>query len=207
MNKSIDYYFAPQSPWAYLGHARFAVMAAAAQASVRVLPADFGRIFAATGGLPLPKRAPVRQAYRLIELARFRDLLKLPMNLEPRYFPVAADDAARLIIAVDRDDGSAAAMRLSAAVYGAVWVQQRNIADAQTLVELLQECGLPQERQLQSREPLVQSQFDANTERAIAAGVFGTPSYCLDGEIFWGQDRLEFLGRKLQSVIKSVGVS
>ncbi|MEI6600423.1 MAG: 2-hydroxychromene-2-carboxylate isomerase [Comamonadaceae bacterium] len=198
MNNTIDYYFAPQSPWAYLGHARFAAMAGAAQARVRVLPADFGRIFAATGGLPLPKRAPERQAYRLIELARFRDWLKLPMNLEPRYFPVAADDAARLIIAVDMQDGSAAAMRLSAAVYSAVWVQQRNIADAQTLTELLQECRLPAERLLQSRDPSVQHQFDANTEAAIAAGVFGAPSYCLNGEIFWGQDRLEFLERKLQ---------
>ena len=198
MNQTIDYYFAPQSPWAYLGHARFAAMAGAAQARVRVLPADFGRIFAATGGLPLPKRAPERQAYRLIELARFRDWLKLPMNLEPRYFPVAADDAARLIIAVDMQDGSAAAMRLSAAVYSAVWVQQRNIADAQTLTELLQECRLPAERLLQSRDPSVQHQFDANTEAAIAAGVFGAPSYCLSGEIFWGQDRLEFLERRLQ---------
>ena len=198
MKKTIDYYFAPQSPWTYLGHARFATIAAAAGANVRVLPADFGRIFAATGGLPLPKRAPERQAYRLIELARFRDWLKLPMHLEPRFFPVAADDAARLIIAVDSKDGSAAAMRLSAAVFDAVWVQQRNIADAQTLAELLQECALPTERLLQSREPAVQRQFDANTEAAIAAGVFGAPSYCLGGEIFWGQDRLDFLERKLQ---------
>jgi 2-hydroxychromene-2-carboxylate isomerase len=198
VNKAIDYYFAPQSPWTYLGHARFATIAAAAGTNVRVLPADFGRIFAATGGLPLPKRAPQRQAYRLIELARFRDWLKLPMHLEPRYFPVAADDAARLIIAVDLHDGSAAAMRLSAAVFAAVWVQHRNIADAQTLAELLQECALPTERLLQSREPSVQRQFDANTEAAIAAGVFGAPSYCLNGEIFWGQDRLDFLERKLQ---------
>ena len=198
MQQSIDYYFAPQSPWAYLGHARFAAVAERAQARVRVLPADFGRIFAATGGLPLPKRAPERRAYRLIELARFRDWLKLPMNLEPRYFPVAADDAARLIIAVDSQDGSAAAMRLSAAVYDAVWVQQRNIADAQTLAELLQECALPPERLLQSRDSSVQRQFDSNTEAAIAAGVFGAPSYCLDGEIFWGQDRLDFLERKLE---------
>lgn len=199
MNKTVDYYFAPQSPWTYLGHARFAAMAAAAGASVRVLPADFGRIFAASGGLPLSKRAPERQAYRLIELARFREWLKLPLNLEPRYFPVAADDAARLIIAVDLHDGSAAAMRLSAAVFAAVWVQQRNIADVQTLVELLQECSLPAERLLNSRDLTVQRQFDANTEAAIAVGVFGAPSYRLDGEIFWGQDRLDFLERKLQS--------
>jgi 2-hydroxychromene-2-carboxylate isomerase len=199
MKKTIDYYFAPQSPWTYLGHARFAAMAAAAGASVRVLPADFGRVFASSGGLPLPKRAPQRQAYRLVELARYRDWLKVPLNLEPRYFPVAADDAARLIIAVDLNHGPTVAMRLSAALFAAVWVQQRNIADAQTLAELLQECALPPECLLQSHEPPVQRQFDANTEAAIAVGVFGAPSYCLDGEIFWGQDRLDFLERKLQS--------
>jgi len=207
MNKAIDYYFAPQSPWAYLGHARLAAVAAAAHATIRVLPTDFGKVFAASGGLPLSKRAPQRQAYRLVELARFRDFLKSPLNLEPRYFPVAADDAARLIIAVDLHDGAAAAMRLSAAVFAAVWVQQRNIADARTLTELLQEGNLPSERLLQSREPSVQHRFDANTDAANAAGVFGAPSYCVDGEIFWGQDRLDFLERKLQSMLSPVGLS
>ncbi|WP_296447206.1 2-hydroxychromene-2-carboxylate isomerase [Rhodoferax sp. UBA5149] len=197
MNKTIDYYFAPQSPWTYLGHARLAAMATAAQATVRVLPTDFGKVFAVSGGLPLPKRAPQRQAYRLQELARFRDHLKLPLNVQPRFFPVASDDAARLIIAVDLHEGAQAAMRLSDAVFAAVWVQQRDIADAQTLAELLDECGLPAERLAQSRSQGVQNQFDANTQAAIEAGVFGAPSYCLEGEIFWGQDRLDFLARKL----------
>ena len=86
LNTSIDYYFAPQSPWTYLGHARFEAIAKAANAVVRVLPADFGKIFAISGGLPLLKRAPQRQAYRLLELARFSDFLKLPLNVQPRYF-------------------------------------------------------------------------------------------------------------------------
>lgn len=197
LNKTIDYYFAPQSPWTYLGHDRLAAMASAAQAVIRVLPADFGKVFAASGGLPLPKRAPQRQAYRLQELARFRDYLKLPLNMQPRFFPVASDDAARLIIAVDLQEGADAAMRLSGAVFAAVWAQQRDIAHAQTLAELLTECGLPAERLAQSRGQAVQAQFDANTQAAIEAGVFGAPSYCLDGDIFWGQDRLDFLARKL----------
>lgn len=197
LNKTIDYYFAPQSPWTYLGHDRLAAMASAAQAVIRVLPADFGKVFAASGGLPLPKRAPQRQAYRLQELARFRDYLKLPLNMQPRFFPVASDDAARLIIAVDLQEGADAAMRLSGAVFAAVWAQQRDIAHAQTLAELLAECGLPAERLAQSRGQAVQAQFDANTQAAIEAGVFGAPSYCLDGDIFWGQDRLDFLARKL----------
>lgn len=199
MSKTVDYYFAAQSPWTYLGHARFAALARASGALVRVLPADFGKIFAASGGLPLPKRAPQRQAYRLAELARFRDFLALPLNLQPRFFPVAADDAARLIIAVNSQDGAQAAMQLSGAVFAAVWAQQRDIADAQTLAELLSESGLPAERLAQSRGPGVQAQYDANTQAAIEAGVFGAPSYCIEGEIFWGQDRLDFVERKLGS--------
>ena len=197
LNKTIDYYLAPQSPWAYLGHARLAAMASAAHAAIRVLPVDFGKVFAVSGGLPLPKRAPQRQAYRLQELARFRDHLKLPLNVQPRYFPVASDDAARLIIAVDLQDGVEAAMRLCGAVFAAVWAQERDIASARTLTELLTECGLPSGRLAQSHSPAVQDRFDANTQAAIDAGVFGAPSYCLDGEIFWGQDRLDFLARKL----------
>lgn len=199
MNKSVDYYFAPQSPWAYLGHARFVAMARAAQATVRVLPADFGKVFAVSGGLPLGKRAPQRQAYRLQELARFRDLLQLPLQLQPRFFPVAGDDAGRLIAAVDLQEGVEAALRMSGAILAAVWVQQRDIADAQTLAELLAECGLPAERLAQSREAVVQQRYDANAQAAIDAGVFGAPSYVIDGEIFWGQDRLDFVERKLNS--------
>lgn len=198
MNQAIDYYFAPQSPWTYLGHARFAAIACASGAAIRVLPTDFGKVFAASGGLPLPKRAPQRQAYRLRELARFRDFLKLPLHVQPQYFPVAADDAARLIVAVAEQEGAPAAMRLSGAVFAAVWAQQRDIANAQTLSELLDECGLPSERLAQSRSVAVQDRYDANTRAAIDAGVFGAPSYCIDGEIFWGQDRLDFVERKLK---------
>ncbi|MDD5335915.1 MAG: 2-hydroxychromene-2-carboxylate isomerase [Rhodoferax sp.] len=197
MNQTIDYYFAPQSPWTYLGHERFAALAQAARATVRVRPVDFGKVFAVSGGLPLSKRAPQRQAYRLQELARFRDFLKLPLNLQPRYFPVAGDDAARLILAVDLQDGASAALRLSGAVLAAVWVQQRDIASAQTLAQLLSESGLPADRLAQSRSQTVQQEYDAYTQAAIDAAVFGAPSYCIDGEIFWGQDRLDFVQRKL----------
>ncbi len=199
MNNIIDYYFAPQSPWTYLGHARLLAMAEAAQATVRVLPADFGQIFAQSGGLPLPKRAPQRQAYRLLELARFRDALQLPLNVQPKFFPVAADPAARLIIAADLQNGPQASLRLSGAVFAAVWAQERDIASATTLAELLDECGLPPELLAYAQSATVQDQYDVNTRAAIEAGVFGAPSYCVAGEIFWGQDRLDFLERKLRT--------
>ncbi len=198
MSLVIEYFFAPQSPWTYLGHQRLQDIAGAAGATIEVLPADYGRIFPVSGGLPLPKRAPQRQAYRLTDLARFSRHLGLPLNLQPRHFPVPADDAARLIIAVQQHDGSAAALALAGAVMRAVWVQERHIADAATLAALLVEQGLDAERLAQSSAPAAQQAYDANTDRAIALGVFGAPTYAVEGELFWGQDRLDFLQRRVQ---------
>ena len=199
MAATIDYYFATQSPWTYLGHERFVAIAREAGAQVRVRPADYGKVFPASGGLPLPKRAPQRQAYRLVELQRFSRFLGVALNLQPKFFPVAGDDAARLIVAVDQRDGSEAALRLSGAVFAAVWRHERDIASEQVLGELLAECGLPAQRLAQSREAGARQGYEQNTQAAIDAGVFGAPSYVVDGEIFWGQDRLDFLQRQLRS--------
>ena len=193
----VDYYLAPSSPWTYLGHDRFTALAKAAGARVNVLPVDLGRVFPATGGLPLAKRAPQRQAYRLVELKRFSEHLGLPLNLQPAFFPVAADAAARLIIAVGEHDGSDAALALAGALMRAVWAEQRDIADTATLAAKLIECGLPARRLDDAQAPAVQARYDADSQRAIEIGVFGAPSYVVDGEIFWGQDRLDFLQRRL----------
>ena len=172
-------------------------LANAAQATVRIFPVDYGRVFAASGGLPLGKRAPQRQAYRLMELARWRDFSGLPMNIQPKFFPVAGDDASRLITAVDLRDGPQAALRLAGAVFAAVWEHELDIASPDTLAALLMQCGLSADAVALSRNAQTQHTYDANTEAAIAAGVFGAPSYVVEGEIFWGQDRLDFLQRRL----------
>jgi 2-hydroxychromene-2-carboxylate isomerase len=200
MAVAIDYYFTAQSPWTYLGHDRFVRMAREAGAQVHVRPADYGKVFPVSGGLPLPKRAPQRQAYRLVELRRFSQFLDIPLNVNPKHFPVGADDANRLITAVERADGADAALQLCGSVFAAVWRQERDIASALVLGELLAECGLPAARLEQSRDAAVQQTYEANTQAAIDAGVFGAPSYVTGGEIFWGQDRLDFLERKLRSI-------
>ncbi len=198
MSSTVDYYLTPQSPWTYLGHGRLTRIVKASGAAVRVLPIDLGgKVFPISGGLPLGQRAPQRQAYRLIELQRYADHLQVPLHLKPKYFPVAGDDAARLIIAVDLHDGADAAMAISGAIFSAVWVQERLIADEKVLAQLLAECGLPSQRLEQSYSQAVQERYEANTRQAIDAGIFGAPSYVVDGELFWGQDRLDFVARKL----------
>jgi 2-hydroxychromene-2-carboxylate isomerase len=199
MTITIDYYFSPHSPWTYLGHERFASIAAAAGARINVLPVDLGRVFPVSGGLPLAKRAPQRQAYRLVELKRFSELLGRPLHLQPRYFPVDTEEAAKLIIAVDQLDGTAAAMRIVAAILRAVWAEQRNIADPTVLQAVLVESGLAPRRLDDAQTQAVHERYENDSQRAIDAGVFGAPTYVVEGELFWGQDRLDFLERRLAS--------
>ena len=198
MGRTADYYFAPQSPWAYLGHQRLADIVQRTGAAVRVMPIDLGgKVFPISGGLPLGQRAPQRQAYRLVELQRFSQHLNVPLNLKPQYFPVGGDDAARLIIAADLALGSAGAMAIAGAILTACWAQERNMADDKVLADLLQEQNLPASLLAQSHSQAVQERYEACTQAAIDAGVFGAPSYVLDGEVFWGQDRLDFVERAL----------
>jgi 2-hydroxychromene-2-carboxylate isomerase len=195
----IQYYFTPVSPWTYLGHERFRAIAKAADARIELLPVDYGAIFPVSGGLPLAKRAPQRQAYRLVELRRHSEWLEMPLNLQPKFFPVDGSAAARLVIAAQLAAGPPAAMTISGALMRAVWAEERNISERETLAELLAENALATSLLAESEAPEVAARYEANTQRAMAGGVFGAPSYVVDGEIFWGQDRLDFLERRLRA--------
>ena len=196
MNKVIDYYLTLISPWAYLGSQRLAEIAKRHGAAVRVKPVNFGEIFPRTGGLPLAKRAPERQAYRLVELKRWREHLDIPIHLQPAHFPAAEQAAARLVIAAG--DSSGDPLALAQAVGRAVWEQQRDIADPATCEAILRETGHDAAALMAAAaDPAVATRHAALTEEAVARGVFGAPSYVYRDEIFWGQDRLDFLDRAL----------
>ena len=193
----IDYYFTPQSPWTYLGHERLLAMATKYNAQVRCKPCDMGKVFSVSGGLPLGKRPPQRLAYRLQELARWRDHLGLALNIHPKFFPVAGDDAARLIIAARQRYGEATALALTGRILKAVWADEQNIADRTQLVALAKAAGASELTEADCDQTNAQAEYDSNTQVGTDLQVFGAPWYLIEGESFWGQDRLDFVERKL----------
>lgn len=196
--KTIEYYFSPASPWSYLGHDRLQAIAARHGARIDPRPLSLNKsIFPVSGGLPLKQRAPQRQAYRLVELKRWSEYLGVPLNVQPKHFPVADDEPASLMIAAAIDmAGNEAALKLLGAVYRAVWVEERDITEPATLVQLARECGLDGDALYGARDA-VRPKLDAYNQAAIERQVFGAPWYVYRDEPFWGQDRLDFLDRAL----------
>jgi carboxymethylenebutenolidase len=198
MSLHIDYYASLNSPWTHLGAARIEALAAQHGASLRIWPVDFGTIFAGSGGLPLPKRSPQRQAYRLQELARWREHLGIPIQIQPKHFPAKEMPAAGCVIAVRETMGDAPAIRLAHRVLKACWEDELDTGDLPTLIRLINEVGLDGAAVLAlGQEPRWAERRAADTAAALARGVFGAPGYVIGEDIFWGQDRLEFVAKRL----------
>ena len=197
MTKLIDYYFTPISPFVYFGHDRLVAIARVHGATIAVKAINLGEVFPVSGGLPLSKRAPQRQAYRLLELKRWSDYLDIPIKVQPRFFPVNGDLAAAWILAA-QEQGVAPALALTGAVGRAIWEQERDVAAGSTLMEIAGELGLDAvalARRAASAE--IVARYKALTQEAIDRQVFGAPTYIYRDELFWGQDRLDFLDRAL----------
>lgn len=197
MSKHVDYYLTPVSPFVYLGHDRFVALARRHRATVSVKPIDLGKVFPVSGGLPLAKRAPQRQAYRLTELKRWSHYLQKPLNLHPAHFPASADAASRWMLAA-LEQSVDAALDLTGALGRALWAEDRDIADVATIAAIATALGHDapalDER---ANAPDIAMRYAVLTQEAIDRGVFGAPTYVCAGELFWGQDRLDFLDRAL----------
>ena len=198
MPRHIDYYFSLQSPWVYIGHRLFRDIAASHGAAVAVKPVMLLDLFAETGGLPLARRHPARQRYRIVELKRWRDKRGLDFHLQPRNWPFNARLADGVVIAA-MQAGLDPEPYLQRA-FPAIWEQQLNLGDAEVITRLADAAGLPgRDLVAKSGSDAVAAVYEQNRQDAIAADVFGSPAYVLDGEIFWGQDRLELLADALKS--------
>ena len=198
MGLHVDYFASLNSPWTHLGAARLDAMVGRHGATLRIHPVDFGAIFPASGGLPVLKRSPQRQAYRMQELERWRAHLGVPIHLRPRFFPADERLAAQCVIAARETLGSGLAVALAHRVLKALWEEERDTGDRAVLATLIGEVGLDAASLLAlGGEERWAEQRALDTQVALARGVFGAPSYVIEKEVFWGQDRLEFVERRL----------
>jgi 2-hydroxychromene-2-carboxylate isomerase len=198
MSRAIAYYFSLLSPWAYIGHRHFVDIARRHSAAIVYKPVLLNEVFSETGGLPLAKRHPARQAYRMLELQRWREKRRLDFHLWPKHWPFDADLANCSTLAIVAAGGDPADFVQK--VFNGVWEGQENLADAAVLLPLLREAGFNPETVLAKADSEeIRAAYERNRLEAVAIGVFGAPSYVLDGEIFWGQDRLDLLDDALAS--------
>ena len=198
MSVVIDYFLTSVSPWTYLGHRPIQEVAARHGATLNVRPVNLGDMFKISGQVSLADRTPVRQRYRMLELQRFAELRGRKVNLRPKHFPTNPALADHTIIAVIESGQNP--FDYMDRVFSAVWADEREIADAAVLADLLAASGLDAKAILErANSPEVAAIRAANTEAAIAADATGVPSFVLNGEAFWGQDRIDLLDRALKT--------
>jgi 2-hydroxychromene-2-carboxylate isomerase len=196
---SIACYFSPQSGFAYLGHDRLCRIAAEHGASILWRPVDIAKVFAESGTTSPAKQSPVRLAYRRADMARCAEALGLALNAKPPFWPVDTIPASLAIIAAESSGADPAAY--IGAVFRAVWTRDLNIAAPETLMHLAEELGLDGAALARlAATPDIAGMLDGYTAEAVAAGVFGSPTYAIGGELFWGQDRLDFVAARLKQL-------
>jgi 2-hydroxychromene-2-carboxylate isomerase len=194
----IEYFFTHNSTWSYLGHRAFLDLAKAHGATVRNRPVILSKVFANSGAQPIAERPKARQEYRLVEMQRWRAKRGMPLILKPKHFPTSAslaDRAAIVLVAAGMDPGE-----FSEAIMAACWAEEKDIADPAVVKEKLAAAGHDADRILAAAESdATKATHEKNTADAVEINAIGAPTYVLNGETFWGQDRLDLLGDALTS--------
>jgi len=198
----VSCYYSLSSPWAYFAGPRQQDIARRHRVKLVLKPFDFQAIVPRTGGIPLRTRPQARRTYHALELDRWRKHLGMPLNLEPRHYPQDGNPPGWnkppgwMVIAA-QERGLDAPL-LSHALLRALWAEERNTADPKVRIAIANENGLPGEAlQREETSERVQRLYAQYSDEAERLGVFGAPTYVLNGERFWGQDRLDFLDRAL----------
>jgi 2-hydroxychromene-2-carboxylate isomerase len=195
-------YYSLSSPWAYLAGPQLQDIVRRHRARLLLKPYDFQSVVLKTGGMPLRTRLPPRRAYHEVELARWSEYLGIPLVLKPRHYPQVITDpdwnkhAGWTVIAAQ--DAGLDAFPLSHAILRAVWAEERDIAVADVRSRIADENGYDGAALVAAEQsPRVQELYCTYSGEALELGVFGAPSFVLDGVIYWGQDRLGFVDRAL----------
>lgn len=199
----IEYYFSFISQWSYIGSQRLKTLAQQHNAQIIYKPIDLLHIFSVSGGLPVKQRAPQRQAYRLLEMERWRRIRNIPLVKFPKFYPADPSLAHRVLLAAIEEDGydNDAVQEFARKGLETVWANEGDIADPQTIQRLADASGLNGARLLRRAvsEDGLEASEQALTKEAEDKRYFGAPVYVYRGEPFWGQDRIEML----EDVIKS----
>ncbi len=195
MRKTLDFYFDFGSPTAYLAHKRLGQLSAQYPLAVTYKPMLLGGVFKATGNNS-PIAIPAKGNYMMVhDLPRFARRYGVQMNLNP-YFPINTLNLMRAAIAAERMDCSKLFIDV---VYDAVWVHEKSMGDAEVVAAVLTQHKLNAQALLElSQAPDIKAELIANTEAAVARGVFGTPTFFMGDEMYFGQDRLDFVEEALR---------
>ena len=186
------------SPWTFLGHKRINKIALENNYELIIMPVNYGEVFPATGGLPVNKRSIQRQKYRLQELARWSEFLKVKLNTEPKFFPSRSLLPSLAIISAKLLKYENV-MDIAYRIMEALWVKELDIDDEKTLKSVISKLTPSADELIDfSKQDVVSNEIKKNTEKALKSSVFGAPTYIIDDEVFWGQDRLDFVERYIK---------
>ncbi|KAA0892914.1 2-hydroxychromene-2-carboxylate isomerase [Pusillimonas sp. ANT_WB101] len=190
--KSIDYYFWINSDWACLGADRLEAIARRHHVLINYKPIDLIDVYSRTGGIPLGERSLQRRAYREAELNRWMKRLNISLNVTPRYMCPDAELASRYTIAAEKLGHSVAP--LYRGILHAQWCAEQDISQADVILQVAKNIDLPANEIMNfALSDEMGDVYRAYTDDAVEHGVFGSPTYIFQGEVFWGQDRLDFL--------------
>jgi 2-hydroxychromene-2-carboxylate isomerase len=197
VGRAVDFFFDLSSPYSYLASTQIGAIAARTQAEVHWRPVVLAAVFKAAENT-MPAHSPPKARYMLVDLQRWAERYGVPFHFTSR-FPLNAMKAHRMIVAAEAAHGPAAAAALGRRFFDALWIDDVDLGDAAQLTRLADEAGLPGAALLSATESqLVKDRLRANTDEAIARGMFGAPALFVGDELFWGNDRLEFLEAALK---------
>ena len=197
MPNPIQFYYDFASPYGYMAATKISALAAKHRRSVEWKPILLGVVFKVTGGVPLPS-APLKGDYSRRDMERSARLFDIPFTL-PSKFPIAGQSPSRVIYSLEAE-GAAKQEQVTLALYRAYMVDDRDISSPETAADVAASIGLDRQKVLDViADPVMKEKLKVETEAAIAHGVCGSPYVIVDGEPFWGFDRLEHVDRWLQS--------
>lgn len=197
MPKPIEFWFDFSSPYSYLASEKIDELAARHGRSVDYKPTLLGAVFKVTGGAPLTELGPAKAKYAVHDFERSARFAGVAFK-HPSTFPIATVNAARAVLWLQTQD-AALATRFVHAAFRAFFTQDRNLAEPTVLATLASEIGVdPAQMARGIQDAAIKDRLKALVEESIARGMFGAPTIFVDGEMFWGNDRLPQIERWLE---------